>query len=255
MSEIVFCGENRQVLTNNLLVAEVFHKDHNKVLRDIRELACSQEFRQSNFGQSSYLSEQNKEMPMFVMNRDGFTLLVMGYTGKKAMQFKERYITAFNKMEVALKEQQEKPQHLSGAEYLLQQAQLMVEQERRLKTLEKRMDAIDKERIENRRKLLTVTISEEKAIEIPLRDKIRQLVNRYASATNTMQKDVWHKVYVRLYYGYHISIRNYRKTKGETNLDVAERNKFLDKIYAIVSDLVREVKTAKVGCINKSKNN
>lgn len=119
----------------------------------------------------------------------------------------------------------------------------MVEQERRLKTLEKRMDAIDKERTENRRKLLTVTISEEKAIEIPLRDKIRQLVNRYASATNTMQKDVWHKVYVRLYYRYHISIRNYHKTKGETNLDVAERNKFLDKIYIIVSDLVRNTRT------------
>lgn len=69
-----------------------------------------------------------------------------------------------------------------------------------------------------------------------------------------MQRDMWHKVYERLYYGYHISIRAYKKAKGETNLDVAERNHFLDKIYAIVSYLVREVRTAKVGCINKSKN-
>lgn len=244
MFEIVFCGENRQVLTNSLLVAEVFHKTHDKVLRDIRELGCSQEFRRANFGESSYTNSQNKEIPMFVMNRDGFTLLVMGYTGKKAMQFKEKYIAAFNKMEASLKDQQEKPQQLSGAEYLLQQAQLMVEQERRLKTLEKRMDALDKERVENGRKLLTVTISEEKVAEPSLRDKIRQLVNRYASATNTMQRDVWHKVYERLYYGYHISIRAYKKAKGETNLDVAERNHFLDKIYTIVSSLVRETRTA-----------
>lgn len=240
MSEIVFYGENRQVLTNSLIVAEVFHKTHDKVLRDIRELGCSQEFRRTNFGESSYTNSQNKEMPMFVMNRDGFTLLVMGYTGKKAMQFKEKYIAAFNKMEASLKDQQEKPQQLSGAEFLLQQAQLMVEQERRLKTLEVRMDALDKERVENGRKLLTVTISEEKVAEPSLRDKIRQLVNRYASATNTQQRDVWHKVYDRLYYGYHISIRAYKRAKGETNLDVAERKHFLEKIYVIVSELVRE---------------
>lgn len=245
MSEIVFCGENRQVLTNSLLVAEVFHKTHDKVLRDIRELACSQEFRETNFGLSSYINKQNKKMPMFVMNRDGFTILAMGYSGKKAMQFKEKYIAAFNKMEIAIKEQQEKPQQqLSGAEYLLQQAQLMVEQERRLKTLENRMDALDQEREENGRKLLTVTISEEKVLDPSLRDKIRHLVNRYASATNTMQRDVWHKVYERLYYGYHISIRAYKKAKGETNLDVAERNHFLDKIYTIVSNLVRETRSA-----------
>ena len=244
MSEIVFCGENRQALTNSLLVAEVFHKTHDKVLRDIRELACSQEFRETNFGLSSYINKQNKKMPMFTMNRDGFTILAMGYTGKKAMQFKEKYISAFNKMESTLREQPQTPQQLSGAEYLLQQAQLMVEQERRLKTLENRMDALDQEREENGRKLLTVTISEENVLDPSLRDKIRQLVNRYASATNTMQRDVWHKVYERLYYGYHISIRAYKKAKGETNLDVAERNHFLDKIYTIVSSLVRETRTA-----------
>ena len=244
MSEIVFCGENRQALTNSLLVAEVFQKTHDKVLRDIRELACSQEFRETNFGLSSYNNKQNKKMPMFTMNRDGFTILAMGYTGKKAMQFKEKYISAFNKMESTLREQPQTPQQLSGAEYLLQQAQLMVEQERRLKTLENRMDALDQEREGNGRKLLTVTISEEKAVEPSLRDKIRLLVNRYASATNTMQRDVWHKVYDRLYYGYHISIRAYKKAKGETNLDVAERNHFLDKIYTIVSSLVSETRNA-----------
>lgn len=54
---------------------------------------------------SSYCNDQNRELPMYVMNRDGFTLLVMGYTGEDAMKFKEDYIDSFNKMEKILKEQ------------------------------------------------------------------------------------------------------------------------------------------------------
>ena len=50
------------------------------------------------FSESTYLNEQNKEQPMFIMNQDGFTLLAMGFTGSKAMEFKLKYIAAFNKM-------------------------------------------------------------------------------------------------------------------------------------------------------------
>lgn len=68
-------------------------------MQDIRELNCSEYFRQHNFVLSSYVSSQNKEFPMYIMTKDGFTLLVMGYTGNAAMAFKEEYINAFNKME------------------------------------------------------------------------------------------------------------------------------------------------------------
>lgn len=99
MKELVFKGESNQVLTNSLLVAEKFGKEHNKVIRDIQNLSCSDEFRAANFGVSSYISLQNKELPMYVMTKDGFSFLVMGYTGVKAGVFKEEYIKAFNKME------------------------------------------------------------------------------------------------------------------------------------------------------------
>lgn len=99
MKELVFKGESNQVLTNSLLVAEKFGKEHNKVIRDIQNLSCSDEFRAANFGVSSYISLQNKEFPMYVMTKDGFSFLVMGYTGVKAGMFKEEYIKAFNKME------------------------------------------------------------------------------------------------------------------------------------------------------------
>lgn len=58
------------------------------------------------FEETTYINDQNgQEYPIFIMNRDGFTLLAMGFTGKKALKFKLDYIAAFNAMEKALKEQ------------------------------------------------------------------------------------------------------------------------------------------------------
>lgn len=95
--------ENGQLLTSSLTVAEVFGKQHAHVLRDIKNLECSQEFRQSNFGESSYTNSQNREMPCYAITRDGLSFLVMGFTGKEAALWKEKYIKAFNEMEAKLK--------------------------------------------------------------------------------------------------------------------------------------------------------
>lgn len=99
MNQLVFKGENNQALTTSLLVSERFGKNHFHVLRDIENLSCSKEFRASNFGLSSYKNQQNKELPMYIMTKDGFTFLVMGYTGETAGKFKEDFISAFNQME------------------------------------------------------------------------------------------------------------------------------------------------------------
>lgn len=241
MKDLVFKGENNQALTSSLLVAEKFGKEHKHVLDAIRELiqGCAENSADPMFVETIYINEQNRqEYPMFIMNRDGFTLLAMGFTGKKAMRFKLDYIAAFNAMEKALKEQQKT---LSQLEILVQSAQALLEQSKRIENVEKRLDAMEQEREENGQLLLAVAVSSEKVPEISLRDKIRQLVNKYASATNTRQQDVWHKVYEQLYYLYHISIGNYKKKfKGETKLEIAERNNILDKVYAIISNMVRE---------------
>ena len=83
---------------DSLQVAETFGKEHGHVLRDIRDLECSNEFRQSNFGESNYKS-RGKSYPKYLITKDGFTMLAMGYAGKKAMAFKEAYINRFNQME------------------------------------------------------------------------------------------------------------------------------------------------------------
>lgn len=100
---------------------------------------------------------------------------------------------------------------------------------------------MEQERRENGIKLQLAVISSESLPQLPMRDNIRQLVNRYSAATNTAQQDVWHKIYSQLYYLYHISIKNYKKSRrDESKLEIAERNHFLDKIYNIISNLIRE---------------
>jgi len=83
-------------------VAETFGKEHKNVLRDIDNLGCSEEFNRLNFEPISYTDSMNRQQKSYVMTRDGFTLLVMGYTGELAMKFKEAYIRQFNAMESAL---------------------------------------------------------------------------------------------------------------------------------------------------------
>jgi anti-repressor protein len=103
--KLVYVNNNRPI-TDSLIVAETFGKNHKDVLRDIRELDCSEEFSQRNFAPSSYISEQNKELPKYLITQDGFSFLVMGYTGKEAARFKEMYINEFNLMKNELNKPQ-----------------------------------------------------------------------------------------------------------------------------------------------------
>lgn len=80
-------------------VAEAFGKNHFDVLKAIKNLDCSPEFTASNFAVSTYKDKSGKKNPCYNMTKDGFVFLVMGFTGAKAAEFKEKYIAAFNAME------------------------------------------------------------------------------------------------------------------------------------------------------------
>lgn len=99
----LFADKNDTARVDSRYVAECFEKEHKNVIRDIRELDCSEEFRLLNFEQSSYKNQQGKKQPCYCMTRDGFVFLVMGYRGKKAAHFKEMYIRRFNEMEEHIK--------------------------------------------------------------------------------------------------------------------------------------------------------
>ena len=93
---------NNKVTVSSKVISDTFGKRHNDVLRTINNLDCSEGFRIRNFSQSEFTSPQNKKYPCFEISRDGFAFLAMGFTGKKAAVWKEKYITAFNEMEKSL---------------------------------------------------------------------------------------------------------------------------------------------------------
>lgn len=100
--EIKLIKKEEVTVVTSLDIAETFGKRHADVLRDIEKLECSQEFTERNFALSSYKDSSGKSNKEYLITRDGFTILVMGYTGEKAMKFKEAYIKQFNAMEKAL---------------------------------------------------------------------------------------------------------------------------------------------------------
>lgn len=93
---------NGQAVTSSLAVADFFTKRHDDVLKKIRALECSPEFTARNFAVSEYTDTSGRKLPCYQITRDGFAFLAMGFTGKRAAQFKESYITAFNQMEKQL---------------------------------------------------------------------------------------------------------------------------------------------------------
>lgn len=89
-----------QAFCDSLQVAETFEKRHDDVLKSVRNLIsdADKEFSLRNFAESNY-SDRGKRYPRYLMTKDGFTLLAMGYRGKKATAFKIAYIRRFNEME------------------------------------------------------------------------------------------------------------------------------------------------------------
>lgn len=111
--EIMKFGREERAVVTSLDVAETFTyfseedqreyvREHKAILRAIRELRCSKEFRGEHYSPSDYTDSRGKKQPCVIMDRDGFTMLVMGFTDPKSIKFKESYIKQFNAMEAAL---------------------------------------------------------------------------------------------------------------------------------------------------------
>lgn len=128
---------DRQVVTSSLQVAETFEKQHKNIIRDIDKLLESggSKLSREMFSKGAY-ANRGKQYPMYYMNRDGFTLLAMGFNGKKAMQFKLKYIEAFNSMEEQLS--------VKTDSYMIQdpikRAERWIEERKELKEVQKKLE-------------------------------------------------------------------------------------------------------------------
>ncbi len=125
---------NQQAVTNSLKVAESFEKQHKHILRDIDSLKEDV----PNFGliffETTEPDSYGRDRRIYLMNRDGFSLLAMGFTGSKAIQFKLKYINAFNQMEKELN----KP--MSIEDMIITQAQSVKELKQDVSELKKVVD-------------------------------------------------------------------------------------------------------------------
>lgn len=95
---------NNQVVTDSRKVADTFGRPHKDVLESVRGILAAENSATKFFYETTY-ENRGKQYPCYLMNRDGFSLLVMGFTGAKALEWKIKYIAAFNAMEKELQAQ------------------------------------------------------------------------------------------------------------------------------------------------------
>lgn len=161
-TSLVFRNESGVAVTTSYLVAKTFSKEHKHVVRDIENIESKLQCVENQYspildGCKTMFSEYTqdiivangavKKVKGYVMNRDGFTLLVMGYTGQKALEFKLRYIKAFNAMEQQLMANAQTISQLSNQVSELKEqityADKLIEAEKEISRLNNRIKSFD----------------------------------------------------------------------------------------------------------------
>lgn len=126
------------VYTTSLSVAEVFNKNHKNIIRKINEFP-KDNFTKLNFEPSKYIDSTGRILPCYKITRDGFSLLVMGFTGEKAYKWKVEFIKVFNEMEKRLRnieyEKHDKLAFRQSLGYKSQLAQQKLKYENEIKAL------------------------------------------------------------------------------------------------------------------------
>lgn len=196
MNEIKINNDNGTLTVSSLQVAEDFEKEHRSILRTIDDLKSEVDPAQncaSLFIESSYVHPKNKQTyRCYNLTRDGFSLLVMGFTGKKALEWKLKYIEAFNLMEQKIRERYSD---------ISPQLQFLIDMEHKQKQLEKKQ-----EELENK----IADISE-------IRDNTIKATFEYGRISSELQKSISKTVKIRcidicgtaqMYEAVHKSIEN-----------------------------------------------
>jgi Rha family phage regulatory protein len=102
MTDIILSTQNGEPVASSRQIAENFGKEHKDTLESIRQILAAENSATKSMFYETTFENRGKQYPMYLMNRDGFSLLVMGFTGKAALEWKLKYIQAFNEMEKKL---------------------------------------------------------------------------------------------------------------------------------------------------------
>ena len=195
MNEIKINNDNGTLTVSSLQVAEDFEKEHRNVIQSIAKLITEIQPAENSaryFLSSSYVDAKGENRKCYNLTRDGFSLLVMGFTGKKALEWKLKYIEAFNLMEQKIMERYSD---------ISPQLQFLIDMERKQKQLEKKQEELESK---------IADISE-------IRDNTIKATFEYGRISSELQKSISKTVKIRcidicgtaqMYEAVHKSIEN-----------------------------------------------
>ena len=124
-------------VVSSRVVAYDFDKQHHHVTQAIENLISENSLLKNMFIESTYETDRGRTYKEYLLTRDGFSLLVMGFTGKEALQWKLQYIEAFNKMEEQIKQQNNPYAHLS------KEFQAIIMHDEKIMKLERRVEQME----------------------------------------------------------------------------------------------------------------
>jgi hypothetical protein len=202
-----------------------------KTLLSVIEDEFSDEIGKQEILPTSYTDKSNRQSKCYELTKSQATQIL----ARESKFVRKAIVAKLERMEQAIIP-------LTQSEIILQQAQLLVDIERNQREFDNRLKLIEQVREEALGELTRLDVSDEAMPEETLRTKVRRLVNAYCEAKALPQQDVWNYIYDRMYYLYKVSIKSHKKIgKNETWLDVAERVGCLDKMFVIISDLIKKL--------------
>lgn len=209
--------EKGKPMTTSIMIAEVFEKEHKHILDKIRD--SIEFFNEPNFRPVTYKDSKGENRPMYLLDRDFTTFLIMGFTGKKSVEWKLKYIEAFNKMEQQLLKQNSTllPQNYKEA---LQQLLLQVE------TNEKLIE-------QNNVLQLDIKCLSGEILEWADRSKLNYGVRKLSNVAHILYGTLWNELYMELKYKYHIDVKARGKSPFIQHIKESEWSNVLKSFSAL----------------------
>lgn len=221
--------KDRQAVTTSLNLAESFDKRHADVIRVIEEKISSTQNcvqYQNMFAEGEYKDKSGKSNKMYYMNRDGWTFIAVGFTGRKADSFKLKYIDAFNQMEEHIKEQLDTSNLSPELQFMNSVVQSLAKQEQETKRIENKVDSITE--------IVALNSTDWRKDSRTLISKMAKAQGGY-EAYREVQADIYQELDRRAGSSLKTRVTNKRRRMADEGVSKSKRDK-LNKLDVIAED-------------------
>ena len=214
--DVVIKKIDGELVVTSRQIAVDFEKEHKNIIRDIEKLIKEDSSILSNalFIESDYTNSNNRKFKEYLLTRDGFSLLVMGFTGSKALQWKLKYIEAFNKMEQTLREPQKQ---LTPIEMMELQFKILKEQGQKLDEVEEKVEVLSNS--------MTIDYGQQEVINRVAKERMVQVLGgKDTPAYRELSKKVFSNLWKRYKQVFHVA--SYKDTAKK---DYEEAIKYIEE--------------------------